>query len=96
MQIETELDPNRADNLVGSLRRVAHLAEPALEEEELQAVEEAAEFIEEAACIRTGEQLMQSPMTETTYRVTRWIDAGDGNVIALSKEEVEAPETEEA
>lgn len=96
MKIDTEIDPNRADDLVGQLRGVARVAEPALEEEELQTLKEVAAFIEDAACIQTGEQLMQSPMTGTTYRVTRWIDAGDGNVIALSKQEVEDPETEEA
>lgn len=36
-----------------------------------------------------GERLMESPITGDVYRVTRWIEAGDGRAIALEKEPVE-------
>lgn len=68
------------------------MAEPALEPEELNTLSEVAEFLEDAACIETGEQIMESPTTETKYRVTRWIDAGDGQVVALAKEEIDEAE----
>lgn len=36
--------------------------------------------------VQTGEKLMQSPITDTIYRVTRWIEQEDGKAVALDKE----------
>lgn len=36
--------------------------------------------------IETGERIMTSPVTDTVYRVTKWVDKGDGRVVALEKE----------
>lgn len=94
MKVETLVDATRADQLLTDLRRVTRYAEPALEDEELQTLSEVADWIENTACIETGECIKESPTTEKTYRVTRWIDAGDGQVIALSKEEIDDPEAE--
>lgn len=95
MNVETVVDPNRADQLASDLRAVAGAAEPALEPDELETLDAAAAFIEDAGCIERGERLMESPATETTYRVTRWIDMGDGQVVALSKEEVDPAQLED-
>lgn len=38
--------------------------------------------------IETGKRLMQSPITDTVYLVTRWEDLGDGQYRALEKEAV--------
>lgn len=89
MKIETAVDATRAAQLVSDLRGVSRAAEPALEASEIQTLSEVADFLEQVACIKTGEQIMESPVTETKYRVTRWIDAGDGQVIALAKEEID-------
>lgn len=37
----------------------------------------------------TGERIMESELTDRRYRVTRWIDKGDGKFVALEKEEIE-------
>jgi hypothetical protein len=94
MKVETMVDATRAAQLVSDLRGVSRAAEPALEADELQTLSEVAEFLEETACIETGECYQESPITEKTYRVTRWIDAGDGQVVALAKEEVDREEVE--
>ena len=39
--------------------------------------------------IETGEKIMQSPLTGNTYKVTKWVDKGDGKFVALEKELVE-------
>lgn len=39
--------------------------------------------------IETGEKVMQSPLTDTLYRVTRWVEKDGGLSVALSKEAVE-------
>jgi hypothetical protein len=89
MNVDTVVDATRAAQLVSELRGVSRTAEPALEASELETLSEVADFIEEAACIDTGERIMESPVTDTKYRVTRWIEAGDEQVVALAKEEVE-------
>lgn len=38
---------------------------------------------------KTGERYMTSPLTGTTYRVTKWVDTGDGKAVALEKEEID-------
>lgn len=92
MNVDTVVDATRAAQLVSDLRALSRNAEPALEPDELRTLSEAAEFLEDAACIETGEEIMESPVTEAKYRVTRWIDAGDGQVVALAKEEIEEAE----
>lgn len=96
MNVDTSVDATRAAQLVSDLRGVTHTAEAALQPEELQTLSEVAEFLKDAANIETGEQYMESELTEKTYRVTRWIDAGDGQIVALSKHEVEPEEVPEA
>lgn len=39
--------------------------------------------------IETGERLAFSEMTETLYRLTKWVDLGDGKLVSIHKEEVE-------
>lgn len=92
MKVETVVDSARTAQLVSDLRGVTHTAEPALEADELQILSEVAEFLEDVACIETGEQYMESPMTKKTYRVTRWVDGGEGQIMALAKEEVDPEE----
>jgi len=38
--------------------------------------------------IETGERISRSPMTGTWYKVTKWVDLGDGKLKALEKEEL--------
>lgn len=92
MKVETVVDADRADQLVSDVHAVVTAAEPALEDDELETLSEVVEFIEDVACIETGERIMESPITEKKYRVTRWIDAGEGQVVALAKEELEGAE----
>jgi hypothetical protein len=42
--------------------------------------------------VETGERYAKSPMTGTWYRVTKWIDHGDGKIQARAKTEVERSE----
>jgi hypothetical protein len=39
--------------------------------------------------IETGEIHKQSPITGDLYRVTKWVDKGDGRIVALEKELVD-------
>lgn len=41
------------------------------------------------SCLSTGEKIMESPVTGTTYRVTKWIDKGEGRCVAVQKEEID-------
>jgi hypothetical protein len=36
--------------------------------------------------IETGTRVLQSPTTGIVYRVTKWIDKGDGKYVAVEKE----------
>lgn len=36
--------------------------------------------------IETGERYCRSPMTGHWYRVTRWVDLGEGRIKAINKE----------
>jgi hypothetical protein len=38
--------------------------------------------------VKTGERYAKSPMTGNWYRVTKWIDHGDGKIQARAKTEV--------
>lgn len=40
--------------------------------------------------IRTDPITQQCPVTGQTYRVTEWVDRGDGRIVALEKEPLEA------
>lgn len=42
--------------------------------------------------IEEGEKYLRSPMTGQWYRVTRWVDKGDGKFVAISKDEVDESE----
>lgn len=51
-------------------------------------------FHEQGFCpheIETGERISESPLTGETYRVTKWVDRGEGGIIALHKERVDRP-----
>lgn len=39
--------------------------------------------------IETGERIMESPITGNRYRVTKWVDKGEGKAVAIEKELVE-------
>lgn len=39
--------------------------------------------------VRTGERYAKSPMTGNYYRVTKWVDKGDGKIQARQKFEVD-------
>ena len=39
--------------------------------------------------VRTGERYSQSPLTDHVYRVTRWVDLGDGKIRSLEKERMD-------
>ena len=39
--------------------------------------------------IETGEMVMHSQLTGETYRVTKWVDKGDGNYVSLYKEPID-------
>lgn len=41
--------------------------------------------------IETGTRLMRSPLTDTVYLVTRWVDSGDGKARSLEKEPLSEP-----
>lgn len=45
--------------------------------------------------IETGERFMESELTGETYRVTRWVERGEGKVISLQKEPVENTENQQ-
>lgn len=89
MKVESMIDVDRADQIVREIEGLVTMAEPALEADELETLNDAMDFIEDAAGIQTGEKLMDSPTTGTTYRVTRWVDAGEGQVVALAKTEAD-------
>lgn len=50
----------------------------------------------EANDVQTGERIMQSPLTETWYLVTKWRDKGEGKAQAIEKEEIPDDEVEDA
>jgi len=89
MNVDTEVDPNRADELVRELEGLMTAAEPALDDAEMESVADAIDFIEDVASIETGKVLMTSEMTDTTYRVTRWVKLSEEQIIALNKREVD-------
>ena len=39
--------------------------------------------------VETGEKYLESPLTGNTYRVTKWVDQGEGKFIAIEKELVD-------
>jgi len=43
-------------------------------------------------CLQTGEIITQSELTDCWYRVTKWIDKGDGKILSLVKEEIDEDE----
>lgn len=38
--------------------------------------------------IQTGEKILESPITGNLYRVTKWVERGEGKFIALEKSTV--------
>lgn len=39
--------------------------------------------------IETGERVMESPLTGAKYLVMKWVEKGDGQFVALEKEELD-------
>ena len=39
--------------------------------------------------IEEDEKILESPMTGNVYRVTKWVDKGDGKFVAIEKELVD-------
>jgi hypothetical protein len=89
MSTKSEINVHQANRIVDNLSEVMHRAEPALEEDELKKLSRAISFVEDAAGIETGERIMNSEMTDQRYIVTRWADLGDGQMLALSKREID-------
>jgi len=84
--VTSEIDVQHAARLAERLREIMTAAEPALEPDEMGALDETADFLEDAAGVERGKRLKQSPVTGETYVVRKWIDLDDGQVIALEKE----------
>ena len=84
--VTAEIDALEAARLADRLRDVVMDAEPALEPDEMGALDEAAIFLDGAAGVTYGTRLKQSPLTGETYVVEKWIDHDDGRLIALAKE----------
>ena len=84
--VTAEIDAREAARLADRLRRIGTEAEPALEPEEMSVLGEAADFLDDAAGVKRGKEVKQSPATGKVYIVRKWIDRGDGQVIALAKE----------
>ena len=92
--VTSEIDAREAARLADRLRDVIREAEPALEPDEMNVLGEAATFLDEAADVKRGMQLKQSPLTSETYVVRKWIDLNNGGIIALEKEPAEDEATE--
>jgi hypothetical protein len=84
--VSSEIDAREATRLADRLRDVVREAEPALEPDEMNVLDEAANFLDDAAGVKYGTRFKQSPLTSQTYVVRKWIDLGDGKTIALEKE----------
>lgn len=65
-------------------------------EENLLIVEEEQVGTSNGYPLMEGVRYGRSPITENWYKMTRWEDRGDGNVRAISKQEVDQNEVEEA
>lgn len=48
-----------------------------------------------SANVETGERYAKSPMTGNYYRVTKWLDKGDGKIQARQKEPVDREDVPE-
>ena len=84
--VSAEIDVQHAAQLAERLRGIAMDAEPALEPDEMGLLGEAADFLDDAAGVERGMQLKQSSVTGEIFVVRKWIDLGDGQIIALEKE----------
>ena len=92
--VTSEIDARHAARLASRLRGIVMEAEPALEPDEMGYLDEAADFLDDAAGVEYGKRLKQSPATGETFVVRKWIDCGDGQIIALAKEPAEDEEQE--
>jgi len=87
--VSSEIDAQHAARLASRLRGIVMEAEPALEPDEMGVLDEAADFLDDAAGVEYGKRLKQSPATGDRFVVRKWIDCGDGKIIALAKEPLE-------
>jgi hypothetical protein len=86
--VVAEIDARHAARLALRLRGIATKGEPALEPDQSGLLKEAADFLEDAAGVERGKQVKQSTVTGEVFVVRKWIDRGDGQVVALTKEPV--------
>lgn len=93
--VAAEIDAQHAARLAERLRGIAMDPESALRPDEVGYLDEAADFLEDAAGVERGKRVKQSPVTGETFVVRKWIDCGGGQIIALAKEPLE-DEGEEA
>jgi len=84
--VTAQIDARHAARLADRLRRIATEAEAALESGEMGYLDQAADFLEDAAGVERGKQVKQSTVTGEVYVVSKWINRGDGQVVALTKE----------
>jgi len=87
--VTSEIDAQHAARLAERLRSIVTEAEPALGPSEMAFLDEAADFLDDAARVERGERLKQSPVTGQMFVVRKWIDLGDGKITALAKEPAE-------
>jgi len=85
MNLETELDPLEVNQHVEALEGVICAIEPALDDDEYMTLKEISMYLEKLANIETEERYVESPITGVRYRTTRWVDLGDGKIVALEK-----------
>jgi hypothetical protein len=90
--LTSEIDARHAAQLAERLRAITMESRPALADDQLDVLDEAAGFLDDAAGVERGERVMESSMTGETYVVHKWIDLGDAGVIALAKEPAEDEE----
>jgi len=93
--VTAEIDAQNAARLAERLRSIVMEAEPALRPDEMGYLKTAANLLDDAAGVERGKQLKESPVTGETYVVRKWIDLGEGKIIALAKEPADG-EGEEA
>lgn len=91
-----EVDARHAAQLADRLRDITMESRPALADDQLEALNKAAELLDDAAGVERGERVMESPTTGETYIVEKWIELGDAGVIALESDPVELNGEEDA
>ena len=92
--VAAEIDAQHAARLAERLRGIAMDPESALRPDEVGYLDEAADFLEDAAGVERGKRVKQSPVTGETFVVRKWIEHRGEQVVALTKEPVEDEDQE--